>query len=70
MRQPWLSRQHGSPFLIFEKMTSNPVKELNGRDSCSLHMLRAGDWGDPGFMIRSAARNFGPPPPSEALGSA
>lgn len=58
----------GSPFLTSETMTANPVKELNGRNSCSLHMLRAGDWGDPGFMIRSAARNFGPPPPSERSG--
>ena len=58
----------GSPFLVSEIMTANPVKELNGRDSCSLHMLRAGDWGDPGFMIRSASRNFGPPPPAERSG--
>jgi formylglycine-generating enzyme required for sulfatase activity len=58
----------GSPFRISETMTSNPMKELNGRNSCSLHMLRGGDWGDPGSMIRSAARNFGPPPPSERSG--
>ena len=58
----------GSAFLVSETMTSNPVKELNGRDSCSLHMLRGGDWGDPGFMIRSASRNFGPPPPSARSG--
>jgi formylglycine-generating enzyme required for sulfatase activity len=58
----------GSPFLVSEKMSSNPIKELNGRDSCSMHMLRGGDWGDPGSMIRSAARNFGPPPPSERSG--
>jgi formylglycine-generating enzyme required for sulfatase activity len=54
----------GSPFLVSEKITTNPIKELNGLDSCSLHMLRAGDWGDPGSMVRSAARNFQLPPAS------
>lgn len=54
----------GSPFRISEKMTTNPIKELNALDSCSLHMLRGGDWGDPGSMIRSSARNFQLPPPS------
>ena len=58
----------GAPFLISEVMRTNPIEELNGRDSCSLHMLRGGDWGDPSFMIRSASRNFGPPPPSERSG--
>lgn len=52
----------GSPFLVSEKMTTNPIKELNGLDSCSLHMLRGGDWGDPASMIRSSARNFQLPP--------
>jgi formylglycine-generating enzyme required for sulfatase activity len=54
----------GAPFLVSEKMTSNPIKELNGLDSCSIHMLRGGDWGDPGSMIRSSARNFQLPPSS------
>ena len=35
---------------------------LNGTNSCSYRGLRGGDWGDPPEMIRSAARNFGPPP--------
>ena len=58
----------GSPFLLSEKMTTNPIKELNGLDSCSLHMLRGGDWGDPGAMIRSSARNFQLPPASYRSG--
>ena len=58
----------GSPFLVSEKMTTNPIKELNGLDSCSLHMLRGGDWGDPGAMIRSSARNFQLPPASYRSG--
>jgi formylglycine-generating enzyme required for sulfatase activity len=35
---------------------------LNGTLSCSYRMLRGGNWGDPPDMIRSAARNFAPPP--------
>ncbi len=35
---------------------------LNGTRSCSYRRLRGGDWGDPPALIRSAARNFGPPP--------
>ena len=57
-----------SPFLVSEKMTTNPIDELNGLDSCSLHMLRGGDWGDPGAMIRSSARNFQLPPASYRSG--
>jgi formylglycine-generating enzyme required for sulfatase activity len=54
--------RNGSPFRVSEKMRTNPIQELNGLDSCSLHMLRGGDWGDPGSMIRSSARNFQLPP--------
>ena len=35
---------------------------LNGTHSCAYRRLRGGDWGDPPAQIRSAARNFGPPP--------
>lgn len=35
---------------------------LEGQSSCAFHILRGGNWGDPPALIRSAARNFGPPP--------
>ena len=37
-------------------------KEMNEISSCSQRMLRGGDWNNPPAMIRSAFRNFGPPP--------
>lgn len=52
----------GSAFLVSEQITASPIKSLVGRNSCSLHMLRGGDWGDPGRMVRSAYRNVGPAP--------
>ena len=33
---------------------------LNGTNSCSYHILRGGDFGDPPRYIRSASRNFAP----------
>lgn len=41
---------------------SGDLSILNGTTSCSYRGARGGDWGDPPEMIRSAARNFGPPP--------
>lgn len=35
---------------------------FNGTSACAYRMLRGGDWGNPASMIRSAARNFAPPP--------
>ena len=35
---------------------------MNGSSSCEYRRLRGGDCGDPAMMIRSAARNFAPPP--------
>ena len=35
---------------------------LSGTHSCAYRRLRGGDWGDPAQLLRSAARNFGPPP--------
>lgn len=35
---------------------------MNGASSCAYRMARGGDWGDMPAMIRSAARNWGPPP--------
>lgn len=37
---------------------------MNGTTSCSYRILRGGDWANPPAMIRSAARNFAPPPGS------
>ena len=41
---------------------SGEMSVLNGTTTCSYRMLRGGDWNNPPDMIRSAARNFGPPP--------
>jgi formylglycine-generating enzyme required for sulfatase activity len=41
---------------------SGELSSMNGTQSCSYRMLRGGDWGNPPAMIRSAARNFAPPP--------
>lgn len=45
------------------KMTGD-LSEMNGRSSCSYRILRGGDSGDPPRQIRSAFRNFAPPPES------
>jgi formylglycine-generating enzyme required for sulfatase activity len=45
-------------------MTDRRFVDMNGQRSCSYRMLRGGDWGDPPEMIRSAFRNFTPPPGS------
>jgi len=41
---------------------SGELSIMNGTNSCAYRMLRGGDYGDPPSMIRSAFRNFGPPP--------
>jgi formylglycine-generating enzyme required for sulfatase activity len=38
------------------------LADMNGTHTCSYRVLRGGDWGDPPGMIRSASRNFAPPP--------
>lgn len=43
---------------------SGDLSRMTGTTSCSFRMLRGGDWGNPPAMIRSAARNFAPPPGS------
>jgi formylglycine-generating enzyme required for sulfatase activity len=43
---------------------SGDLSFMKGATSCSYRLLRGGDWGDPPAMIRSAARNFAPPPGS------
>ncbi len=41
---------------------SGDFASMNGTSSCAYRMLRGGDWGDLLMMIRSAARNWAPPP--------
>ena len=41
---------------------SGELSIMTGTNSCAYRMLRGGDYGDPPSMIRSAYRNFGPPP--------
>ena len=43
---------------------SDASLRMNGVRSCSYRVLRGGDWGDPPDMLRSAFRNFAPPPGS------
>jgi len=45
-----------------DKCVKGFMSDFAGRRSCSFRMLRGGDWGDPPKEIRSAFRNFGPPP--------
>jgi formylglycine-generating enzyme required for sulfatase activity len=42
--------------------TSGDLADLNGTSSCDYRVVRGGDWGDQAAWIRSAARNFAPPP--------
>ncbi|HEV7510271.1 MAG TPA: formylglycine-generating enzyme family protein [Candidatus Acidoferrum sp.] len=42
--------------------TSGDFAYMNATSSCSYRRLRGGDWGDPAWMVRSAARNWAPPP--------
>ena len=53
----------GSPYeaIVQLKMVGD-LSDMNGNNSCSYRMLRGGDWGDPPRQIRSAFRNFAPPP--------
>ena len=57
--QPTDGSAYESDFVI---SVSGEWSVLNGTRSCSYRRLRGGDWGDPPALIRSAARNFGPPP--------
>jgi len=41
---------------------SGELAFMNGTSSCDYRILRGGNWGDPPALIRSAARNFAPPP--------
>jgi formylglycine-generating enzyme required for sulfatase activity len=43
-------------------MTDRRLSAMTGTSSCSYRMIRGADWNDPPGMLRSAFRNFGPPP--------
>ena len=43
------------------KMTGE-LADMSGTHSCAYRVLRGGNWGDPPAQIRSAFRNFAPPP--------
>jgi formylglycine-generating enzyme required for sulfatase activity len=45
----------------FAKLTGF-MENLNGKSSCSYRVLHGGCWADTPGMIRSAARNWAPPP--------
>ena len=38
------------------------LRDLDGSSTCAYRVVRGGDWGDRRRWIRSAARNFAPPP--------
>jgi len=40
--------------------TTGDLADMNGKNSCSFHIVRGGDFGDPPRSIRSAARNWAP----------
>ena len=54
----------GSAYEVVEPLdlADTDLPMLHGQSSCAYRMLRGGNWGDVPDLIRSAARNFGPPP--------
>ena len=55
----------GTPYEVRVTLTlSGDLTFMSGTNSCSYRMLRGGDSFNPPDMIRSAARNFAPPPGS------
>lgn len=41
---------------------SGDLRDLDGTSTCAFRVVRGGDWGDPRRWIRTASRNFAPPP--------
>lgn len=59
----------GRPFASTAELhLAGPLAGMSGTNACDYRMLRGGDWGNPGGFIRSAARNWAPPP-GGALGT-
>jgi formylglycine-generating enzyme required for sulfatase activity len=53
----------GSAYVaVVQLETAGDFAYMNATSSCSYRRLRGGDWGDPASMIRSASRNWAPPP--------
>ncbi len=54
----------GSPYTADVPLANltGDLATMHGTRTCSCRGLRGGDWGDPPCMIRSASRNFAPPP--------
>jgi formylglycine-generating enzyme required for sulfatase activity len=48
--------------VVVHLKTAGYFSYMNGTSSCSYRRLRGGDWGDPPRQIRSAFRNWAPPP--------
>ncbi len=56
----------GSPYHADSKLrTEGPLHWMSGTRACDYRMLRGGDWGNPPAFIRSANRNWAPPPGSD-----
>lgn len=61
--------EDGSPYRRDDVLQlTGDFARLSGRRSCEFRILRGGNWGDPPAPIRSAARNFGPPPNATLAG--
>jgi formylglycine-generating enzyme required for sulfatase activity len=57
-------QSNGSPMLRNKPLKlGGDFADLDGMMSCDFRIARGGDWGDPPEMLRSAFRNFSPPPP-------
>jgi formylglycine-generating enzyme required for sulfatase activity len=53
----------GSAYVeVIQLKTAGDFAYMNATSSCSYRRLRGGDWGDPASMVRSASRNWAPPP--------
>ena len=58
----------GSANLRSEKFkATGDLADFNGLAACDFHIVRGGDYNDPPGQIRSAFRNFAPPPGDKAL---
>lgn len=52
----------GSAYIDDIKLNlTGELSDLNGKNSCSYHVLRGGNFNDPPRYIRAASRNFAPP---------
>jgi formylglycine-generating enzyme required for sulfatase activity len=55
--------EDGSPYEVDKTLNlTGDLSFMSGTSTCAYRVLRGGDANNPPDMIRSAARNFGPPP--------